>query len=148
MKSWRDDEVNEQSHRELQNNCNMSPWHDPMYSCIDATSQWKHCKAVSRHPAVITLWFFTTVWHGFSYLPSSSYSWLLREARLFHIVCLFPSFFFNPLFSIYKNFFLPRSIFSYPCLFVHKFIMSRSIEAAAEILLSDHTPQKKSVIKS
>lgn len=86
------------SHRELQNICNMSPWHDLMYSCIDTISQRKHCKALSRHPVVITLWFSITIWHYF-YLPSlSSYSWLLGGVKVSHTVYLFHSF-SNPLFT-------------------------------------------------
>lgn len=86
------------SHRELQNICNMSPWHDLMYSCIDTTSQRKHCKALSRQPVVTTLWFSITIWHYF-YLPSLfSYSWLLRGVKVSHTVYLFHSF-SNPLFT-------------------------------------------------
>lgn len=124
------------SHRELQNICNMSPWHDLMYSCIDTISQRKHCKALSRQPVVTTLWFSITIWHYF-YLPSlSSYSWLLRGVKVSHTVYLFHSF-SNSLFTrffvvdggcfgvfswVAVFFFLLWMIFSDLILFVHHFM--------------------------
>lgn len=100
------------SRRELQHICNMSSQHDLMYSCIDTTSQWKNWKALSRHPVVFTLFFSVTILHYFSYLPSLSfYTWLLRGAKVIHIVYnLFPSF---------HNYFF--TMFCFCCLFCFRF---------------------------
>lgn len=99
-----------------------------MYSCIDATSEWKHCKAILRHHAVISLWLSKTIWHSsfsFSFL-----SFFLRWVSLVHTVYLFYSF-LTTFFNIY--------IFnSWRSLFVHDFEGQRSVTATAKILLSSY----------
>lgn len=113
----------------------MSPWHDPMYSCIDATSQWKYCKAISRHLAVITLWFSMTIWHCFSYLPLFPLTLNFLEEPGYFTLCISFPLFLTP----FSLFFFCHAWFSVT--WVYLFItlwMSGSIKATAEILLSGY----------